>query len=202
MELNEVIKARRSIRKYKPIPVPDDYVMELLEAARLAPSGANSQPWRFVVIKSEEKLKELQGGTLRFVAEAPMVIACCFDIRAYMNKEKLMEELFAAGVFEDVDISTSVYDDYVYTAVPMEQHLIKTYCFFNTAFAIENLVLRAHDLGLGTCIIGMFNQKAVKEIIGVDDNIFVSMLISVGFPDQTPAPRPRLSIDEIKIKEI
>lgn len=202
MELNDAIKDRRSIRKYKQKPVPDNYILELIETARLAPSGANSQPWRFVIIKSEEKLKELERGTLKFVANAPLVIACCVDIRAYMNKEKLLEELYAAGVFEDVDMSTQVYDDYVKTAEPMDKNMIKSYCLMNSAFAVENLVLRAHDLGLGTCIIGMFNQKVTREIIGLDENIFVSMLISVGFPDQNPAPRPRRTLNEIIVKII
>ena len=55
MELKEVIETRRSIRKFKTDPVPEAYIDELLEAARLAPSGGNIQPWRFVVIKSPEK---------------------------------------------------------------------------------------------------------------------------------------------------
>lgn len=63
MKLIEAIKARRSIRKFKPDPVSDQQIKELLEAARLAPSGVNLQPWRFVVVKSTEARKRLNEAT-------------------------------------------------------------------------------------------------------------------------------------------
>ena len=79
MELTEVLKTRRSVRAYKPDPVPDDVVKKVLDCTRLAPSANNVQPWHFIVVKDKAKRRELarlaSGQT--FVGEAPVVIVCC-----------------------------------------------------------------------------------------------------------------------------
>ena len=80
MELLEVIQNRRSIRKFKPDEVPEEYIHQLIEAGRLAPSGTNLQPARYIVIKSEEARTKLKDCTpLPFVSAAPAIIACCVD---------------------------------------------------------------------------------------------------------------------------
>jgi len=80
MELLDAMKARRSIRKFKSDPVPETLITQLIEAARLAPSGSNVQPTRFVVIKSDAVRAQLSDATpLPFVSQAPVVIACCVD---------------------------------------------------------------------------------------------------------------------------
>ncbi len=79
MEVLEAIRARRSVRSYTPEPVPDEVLLRLLEAARLAPSASNIQPWRFVVVRSREKRERIAGSGLfgRFVSRAPVVIVAC-----------------------------------------------------------------------------------------------------------------------------
>jgi len=79
MDLMEAIRTRRSIRKYKPTPVPESIVKEVLNAARLAPTANNSQPWRIVVVQDEDtklKLAAAANGQ-RFIAQAPMVLVAC-----------------------------------------------------------------------------------------------------------------------------
>jgi len=84
MDVFEAIRVRRSIRKYKPDPVPESVLKEVLEAARLAPSWANRQCWRFIVVKDREKRKKI---TLRdWAAEAPIVIVGCADPTASGTK--------------------------------------------------------------------------------------------------------------------
>jgi nitroreductase len=84
LELMDAIRSRRSIRKYKPDPVSDDVLRNVLEAARLAPSWANRQCWRFVVVKDKEKRKKI---TMRdWAAEAPVVIVGCADPTASGTK--------------------------------------------------------------------------------------------------------------------
>ncbi|MEM2129248.1 MAG: nitroreductase family protein, partial [Candidatus Bathyarchaeia archaeon] len=73
----EVVKTRRSIRRYKPDPVPDEILNEIMEAARLAPSAGHRQPWHFIVVKDPEKKKQL--GISSWAAEAPIVIVGCGD---------------------------------------------------------------------------------------------------------------------------
>jgi nitroreductase len=94
MEVLEAIKTRRSIRRYKSRPVPEEILKEVLSAARLAPSGNNAQPWRFIIVTDEElKLKLVQACKgQKFIAEAPIVIVGCgfpddayATIGGYMN---------------------------------------------------------------------------------------------------------------------
>lgn len=77
MQFMEVVRRRRSIRRYKTLPVPENVLTRILEAARLAPSAGNRQPWHFVVIKDEETKKQL--GISSWAAEAPVVIVGCVD---------------------------------------------------------------------------------------------------------------------------
>jgi nitroreductase len=79
MEFYDVIKTRRSVRRFLKRPIPDDVLGRVLEAARIAPSGGDRQPWRFVVVKDEEKKKKIARACYEqdFVAEAPVVVVCC-----------------------------------------------------------------------------------------------------------------------------
>ncbi|MDH4122577.1 MAG: nitroreductase family protein [Thermoplasmata archaeon] len=79
MDVLEAIKTRRSVRRYKPDPVPEEILKEILSAARMAPSADNAQPWKFVVVTDEEiKRKLVQAcNSQKFIAEAPIVIVGC-----------------------------------------------------------------------------------------------------------------------------
>lgn len=81
MEVLQAIRVRRSVRSYTSEPVPDEVLSRLLEAARLAPSAMNYQPWRFIVVKSKEKRKTIAESGLfgRFLSQAPVVIVACGD---------------------------------------------------------------------------------------------------------------------------
>jgi len=81
MDVFEAIKKRYSVRSYRPDPVDEETIRFLLEAARLAPSASNRQEWRFVVVRDpslRERLAEAANGQ-KFVAEAPVVFACCAE---------------------------------------------------------------------------------------------------------------------------
>lgn len=79
MEFYNVIKTRRSVRRFLKKTVPDDVLKRVLEAARIAPSGNNRQPWRFVIVKDEQRKKRIARACYEqdFVAQAPVVIVCC-----------------------------------------------------------------------------------------------------------------------------
>lgn len=79
MDVMEAIKTRRSIRRYKPAPVPEDLLKTVLNAARLAPSANNSQPWRIIVVSDEDtKLRLVAGANgQKFLAQAPLVLVAC-----------------------------------------------------------------------------------------------------------------------------
>jgi len=79
LDFYEVIRTRRSVRSYKPDPIPDEVLMRVLDAARIAPSGSNRQPWRFIIVKDEELKKRLAEACSgqHFIAEAPVIIVAC-----------------------------------------------------------------------------------------------------------------------------
>ncbi|MCX7705524.1 MAG: nitroreductase family protein [bacterium] len=79
MDFYQVIKTRRSIRSYKKTDIPEDVLKKVLNAARIAPSGSNRQPWKFIVVRDKERIKKLAQlcHNQSFIAQAPVVIAGC-----------------------------------------------------------------------------------------------------------------------------
>jgi nitroreductase len=201
MELIDAIKARRSIRKFRDDPVPDEIIDELLEAGRLAPSGSNLQPWRFIIVKSEEAKRELEGVTpYRFAVRAPVLFVCCADLTASGMRDKRITELIESGAFTAVDMDDP--NSGKYGRSLSESISVKGYLSLNVAIAIEHIVLRATDLGLGSCWIGRFDQEKTKKILGLGDDIFVVLLLPIGYPAQEPAQRPRLPAKNIVLKTL
>jgi len=204
MELLEAIQSRRSIRKFKSNEVPDEVIRELLDAARLAPSGSNLQATRFVVIKSPaERMKLKECTPLPFVAHAPVIIACCIDKEAMGNTLVRYRELMEAQAF----VGTPLDDPTLMEAAAkrrssMDQSTIKAYLTLNAAIAIEHIVLRAVDLGLGSCWIMMFDSAKTKSMLQLDDRYDVVALLPIGYPDQSPAARPRLPLGDLILKEV
>ncbi|NOR21371.1 MAG: nitroreductase, partial [Candidatus Aminicenantes bacterium] len=94
MKVLEVIQKRRSVRKYKEDPIPEKDLMRVLEAARLAPSGKNFQPWKFIIVKDKalkEKLAQASAGQF-FMAEAPIIIVGCgFPDNCYAHMGRYMK---------------------------------------------------------------------------------------------------------------
>jgi len=83
MDVLQAIKARRSVRRYKPDPIPEDMLLKVLEAARLAPSAGNRQPWKFIVIRDEKRIELARAANNQgFVGEAPVVITVLGDPNA------------------------------------------------------------------------------------------------------------------------
>lgn len=103
MDFYEVIRTRRSIRSYKPDPVPDDVLTRILEAARIAPSGSNRQPWKFIVVRDEELKRRLAIAchNQMFIAEAPVVIVAC-GYNIHWNRGEYMGDL---SMLVDVSIA-------------------------------------------------------------------------------------------------
>jgi len=94
MSVFDIMKSRRSVRRYQNKTIPDDVLTRVLEAARIAPSGKNLQPWKFIVIKDQEKRKKLAvaSNSQFFVAEAPVVIAACgFPDQSYQHQGNYMK---------------------------------------------------------------------------------------------------------------
>ena len=204
MEFLNLITLRRSIRRFKSDEVPDAMIHELLAAARLAPSAENCQPWRFVVIKNQSCKAELAKLVPQpFATQAPLIIVACID-KVAMSKDYInqrIDELFKARSF--FAPPTVKFEPNYYTRKrPTGPEINKDYLAMNLAIAVDHLVLRAVDLGLGTCWVMQFDNQKVKEILLLDDRYVPYVLLPIGFPAQQPKPRPRLMLKDILVKEI
>jgi len=190
MELFEAIKNRRSIRKYKADPVDDKKINAILEAGRWAPSWANTQCWRFVVVR-DPKVKARIADTLMKIKlpdrevpnpgaiafnTVPVVIVVCAEIGKSGGKP---------GPGGGVEYVTDKGDWFM----------------FDTALAVQNMVLAAHAQGLGTVIIGAFDAAQAEKAINVPEGYRIVTLLPVGVPDQEGKAPPRKELSEIVIKD-
>lgn len=172
--INE-IRTRRSIRKYKDKPVEDEKIIQLLESARLAPSGSNTQPWHFIVVKSEYGREALAKAAhnQKWMFSAPVFIVCVADIgsRIKENGEISLNESSPQGELKQIIRDTSI--------------------------AIEHIVLEAENLGLGTCWIAWFTQQEIRPVLNIPSDKYVVSILTLGYADETPEARPRKKLEEI-----
>jgi len=171
----ESIKIRRSIRKYITKPVEDEKITQLIESARLAPSGSNTQPWHFIVVKSEITRQKLATAShnQKWMVAAPVFIVCVADIRSRIDG--------VAPISLDEN-----------SPLPELKQIIR-----DASIAIEHLVLEANNLGLGTCWISWFIQEEIRPVLNIPSDKYVITILTVGYPNEIPAARPRKKIEEI-----
>jgi nitroreductase len=205
LTVKEAIEQRRSIRKFKPDPVPDKSITALLDSARLAPSGCNAQPWRFKVVKDAYTKSKLAEAAYNqsFISAAPVVFVCCADLQGYLNGTVSgIHDLGKTGAIEDriikILLERSAQMDTQMKVAGREQ--LGARIAFNVAIAVEHIVLRALDFGLGSCWVRLLNEQMVRDLFGWDENIYVVALLPVGYPDEFPPSRKRLGIEEILIR--
>ncbi|GAI00990.1 unnamed protein product, partial [marine sediment metagenome] len=166
----EAIRKRRSIRKYKKDQIPEEIILELLDAARLAPSGCNAQPWRFRVIKDiDTKLQLVQAAyNQKFISEAPVVLVVCANIKQYLDKSVSgIHDLGKIGAVKNEIVE--IIEDRVEKLRYLKVREIGPLIAANVAIAIEHIVLRALDFDLGTCWVRLFDWQKVKEMFDWDD---------------------------------
>jgi nitroreductase len=173
MELMQAIRNRRSIRRFKPDAVSEGDIEAVMEAARLAPSWANTQCWKFVIVrdaKTRELLAETCGTANRgnaAIKSAPLLIVAC-------------AELGKSGYIGGGEGSDK-----------------GEWYMFDTAMAIHNLTLAAYSLGLGTLHIGWFDAKKAGQIVQVPQNAVVVELMPLGYPAGEVKPTTRKELGEI-----
>ncbi len=201
----EAIQQRRSTRSFKRTPVSEEMILQMLEAARLAPSASNSQPWRFVVVTDAEEKKELRRLCFdqTFVEEAGVVFVFCTDLSTYSGKTRRtrMQEMIDTGVFADRDLDDSRIQRYTEMPDEPDPAFYLPMATASTYIAVEHIVLMATALGLGSCWVGgISDHKAVRDMLGVPRGIMVIGLVTVGYTDTEPKARPRLPLDEILLR--
>ena len=199
MDLMEAIRKRRAIRKFRPDPVPPEMFDQMLEAARLAPSGVNAQPWKFrVVTDPEVKEKVFLASRNQFhIRQAPAVIIVCADTMAMSKGIKTrFKELLDNGVITQEDLNRMGID----VLTEDEADGLARYedkAAFNTAIATEHIALMAAALGLGTCWVHLFDKAEVSRIFNLPPWLIPVTLMPAGYSDGEPEPKPRKSMAEI-----
>jgi len=183
MDTLETIKNRRSIRKYKADPVDDKTLETIMEAARLAPSWANTQCWRFVIVRDNDTKARIASvinpnpnlganPATKAIQAAPVLIVAC--------AEKGLSGCFNGKTSTDKG-------EYWY--------------MFDVALAMEHIALAAASLGLGTVHVGLFDAKEVAKILEIPDNYSVVEMMPLGYPEFQPNARPRKELKEIVFYE-
>ena len=198
MDVSEAIKKRRSIRKFKPDPIPEEKIRLLLESARLAPSGTNTQPWRFVVIKDNDTKKKLQEAAhnQRHIGRAPVIIVCCADLKAFKEFPERVDELIESGALPER--TREVFIPYLSKGMDtVTKDALMVAAAANVAIAVEHIVLQAVEIGLGTCWVRWYEDNKVKEILDIPEHVEVMALLPIGVPDEDPSRRPRLELDQL-----
>lgn len=198
MTTKEAIEKRRSIRKFKSDSIPFEHIEDIMDSARLAPSGCNAQPWRFKIVTEKESKIQLAQAAFdqSFIATAPVVIVCCADVRGYLEGTVSgIQDLGKIGAVEDKIVSILTGKAKLLEKVSINE--LGPRIAANVVIAIEHIVLRAMDFGLGSCWIRLLDEQKIKQIFGWDDNIYVVALLPMGYPAEFPAPRKRLKLKDI-----
>jgi nitroreductase len=194
MDFMDLVRSRRSIRRFRQAAVPEDLALKILEAGRLAPSRANSQPWHFVVIRDPAVKQELYAAVYhqQLVLDAPLLIAVLGVVDPRPSVPARTLELVQAGAFDtDVkDFADHVLDNWN----PAE---LKTDAALNSAIPAAYMALAAHALGLGCCWVKLCRDDEVLRVLRVPGGYYHAGLLAIGLPDESPPPRPRLPLAEM-----
>ena len=201
----KAIQDRRSIREFTPEPVSDQELDMILEAARLAPSGENAQPWRFIIVKNEalrKKMGAIAGGGSgrRFTAE--------FVTKKMQERfANLQDEAKKKAAFEKLtsgQVSAFMAEAPVNIVVCGKKDVWDMP--YDTSAAIENILLMVTGLGLGACwviapCIDIRDEERMKALLEIPEGYKAVSVISVGHQTRVHRPRPRLPINEIVYNE-
>lgn len=201
MELAEVITKRRSIRKFCADSVSDEQINRLISAAVSAPSGCNSQCWKFIAVRTPEKIAELaeavEKGVRRFYAE-------CEDEKFLSSRIKQTTFFRNAPLVILVYLTEMKYHDQSVTEYYSAKGIdmldsLGSPDILSVGAAVENLLLAAEEMGLGTCWMNdpIVSAKEIDQIMGASAGQRLMSVIPVGRPAYVPREKAMKPMDEI-----
>ena len=163
----DLVQSRRSIRSYTEDQIPHKHLEKCVDAARIAPSACNSQPWKFIIVNDKKLVKNI---ALKTLSRDYGMNAFTENANAFIvivsEKQKLIPSI--AGAVQRTD-----------------------YRLIDIGIACEHIVLQAQELSIGTCVLGWFNEKRIKKILSIPRSRKVELVISMGYAsDKELKPRP------------
>ena len=188
MNIYELIKSRRTIRKFKQIPIDDSMLKRFIDAARVAPSGANLQPLKYVVVNSQEMTEKI----------FPLVKWAAYLAPDYNPKEDERPTAYIA-VYGDTSIKKQGFET-------------------DMGAAVENMILTALASGIGACWMGAIDYEKITELLDVGEGLKLLCVVALGYPKEEPKEAeitdgsikyflddnvlnvPKRSMDEVTIK--
>ena len=174
MTFDDIVSARHSVRAFDPArPVPPEDIMALIEAARWAPSACNSQVWRFIAVTDPERIRQI-----------------CAQGMGPILRNKFMRDapLIIVGCAELDIVANKIGTKF--TGIEYYQ--------LDMGIAMEHIVLKATELGLGTCWVGWINEENLRSTLGIPKHVRVMALIAVGYSTETaPSKRTRKPMRKI-----
>ena len=174
MQFFDLVKRRQSVREYTDKPVERDKIDRCLEAARLAPSACNSQPWKFIVVDDPRLKESLARNTFgklvsfnHFTLQAPVLILI---VSAKPNLSSKIGGMVKKRPFYLID----------------------------TGIAAIHFCLQAVEEGLGTCILGWFNERGIKHLLKIPATQRIDLIISLGYPKSAEIrPKARKELNQM-----
>ncbi|MCD6112247.1 MAG: nitroreductase family protein [Bacteroidales bacterium] len=176
MNFLELIKIRQSVRKYSDKNVETEKIEKCIEAARLAPSASNAQPWKFIVVNNPELKNKIANDTFSTVVP--------------FNKFTLQAPVIIVVTIEKPNVMSMI----------GSRLKNKEYKLIDIGIATEHFCLQATELGLGTCILGWFNENKIKKILNIPKKKTIGVLITLGYPcnEYIIRDKKRKNTDEIR----
>ena len=199
MDLLTAIQTRVSIRDYKEEPVPEEIIQQLLQAAIRAPSGENLQPWKFIIIK-DPKIKEkigklsVQAAKKHFTAQISELEKRFAEIQDKERRETIIRSLTSGSRMKFIETAPLLIVACADKEAPNYTQGVSA--------AIQNILLTAHDLGLGGCwttlsLLISETKNALYKLLEIPKTIEIIAVITLGYPSRTPRLRSRKSADEV-----
>ena len=176
MPFLQLVERRRSVRQYDGRTVEPEKIERCLQAARLAPSASNSQPWFYIVVR-DDALRRQVAELTRFRPSAMNAFAAQAPILVVVAMERTKPHIVAATLLKRTDLN-----------------------LIDVGISSEHFCLQATEEGLGTCMIGWFGERRIKRLLGIPTGMRVALVITLGYPAEGAKPklRPRKPVSDLR----
>lgn len=175
MDCIQAIEVRRSVRKYKSEDIPDETIKKVLNSGRLAPSGGNMQPWEFILVKDKNTIEKIV--ELTFVG---------FNKASGHQQRWILTAPLLIVVCTDYKRTVARYGE-----------MGRKIALMDTSAAIENMLLTATALGLGSCWVSGFDTKDLSELLQTPESVEPIAILPLGYPERVPDSPNKFPMDQI-----